>query len=48
MTITCQLKRFALGGDVEGVDAHASFPMMAVRVPPERLALSEFQLSSQI
>jgi hypothetical protein len=29
-TIACQLKRFALGGDVEGVDAHAPFPMMAV------------------
>ena len=32
MTIACQLKRFALGADVEGVDAHASFPMMAVVV----------------
>jgi hypothetical protein len=29
-TIACQLKRFALGGDVEGVDAHALFPMMAL------------------
>jgi hypothetical protein len=29
-TIACQLKRFALGADVEGADAHVSFPMMAV------------------
>ena len=29
-TIACQLNRLALGADFEGVDAHASFPMMAV------------------
>ena len=29
-TIACQLNRFALGADFEGVDAHAPFPMMAV------------------
>jgi hypothetical protein len=26
-TIACQLKRFALGADFEGVDAHALFPI---------------------